>query len=485
MSTSHSRPSALDRALRVFTDIRAGEAPTALLLMLNIFLIFVAYSIMKVLREVLVLSTSGVEGKALSSGGQALVLLGAVPLYGIIASRVPRRRLINIVTSFFVVCLAVFYLLYTLQLPIGIAFYIWLGIFNVMVIAQFWAFANDVYTTEEGKRLFPIVGFGSASGAVVGAWTAGALQNAVGVGFALLIAGGLLLLGVAVTNVIDSRERRRTEAHVPDIYTTGTLPAATGQFRAVTGELKAPSREYLMESGTFKALSEDEDVEATDEPPPSTGGAFQLVWRNRYLLLMALLVLLLNWVNTSGELILSAFVSDAAERAAAAGLVTKEEVLGHFYSLYQGTVNLLGMLLQLFVVSRVIKYLKIPAALLILPIVSFAAYSLILFVPFLAAVRWAKTAENSTDYSLNNTVRHALLLPTTREEKYKGKQVVDSFSQRAGDVLAALTWLGGTALLGLGYTQLAAVNLLLVAVWIVIAVRIGRRYTRLAAATRL
>jgi AAA family ATP:ADP antiporter len=166
-------------------------------------------------------------------------------------------------------------------------------------------------------------------------------------------------------------------------------------------------------------------------------------------------------------------------------LVTKKEVLGHFYSLYQGTVNLLGMLLQLFVVSRVIKYLKIPAALLILPIVSFAAYSLILFVPFLAAVRWAKTAENSTDYSLNNTVRHALFLPTTREEKYKGKQVVDSFSQRAGDVLAALTWLGGTALLGLGYTQLAAVNLLLVAVWIVVAVLIGRRYTRLAAATRL
>ncbi len=470
----------MERFLRLFTDIRSGEGTTALLLMLNIFLIFVAYSIMKVLREVLVLTQAEVEGKALSAAGQAIVLLAAVPLYGAIASRVPRRRLVNIVTSFFVVCLGVFYTLYTLEIPIGIAFYIWLGVFNVMVIAQFWAFANDVYTTDEGKRLFPIVGFGSASGAVIGAWVTGVLQSAVGIGFALLIAAGLLLLGVAVTNMIDSRERRRTEAHLPDVFTTGTMPAATGQFRAATGEFRVPHEEYQRESSTFKAISEEPHDEA-EEPPRSTGGPFQLVWRNRYLLLMALLVLLLNWVNTSGELILSAFVTDVADRAAAGG--EQEAIIGRFYSLFQGTVNLLGMLLQLFVVSRVIKYMGIPTGLLILPIVAFTAYSLILFVPLLAAVRWAKTAENSTDYSLNNTVRHALFLPTTREEKYKAKQVVDSFSQRAGDVLAALTWLGGTLLLGVAYTQLAAFNLVLIAVWLVVAVLIGRRYRRLDAIT--
>jgi len=160
-------------------------------------------------------------------------------------------------------------------------------------------------------------------------------------------------------------------------------------------------------------------------------------------------------------------------------------VIGHFYSVYQGTVNLVTMLLQLFLVSRIIKYLKIPAALLILPIVALTAYSLILFIPLLAAVRWAKTAENSTDYSLNNTVRHALFLPTTREEKYKGKQVVDAMGQRAGDVMAALTWLTLTSALGMGYRQVAAVNLVLVVVWLVVAVLIGRRYLRLVAATAL
>ncbi len=472
----------MERFLRLFTDIRSGEGTTALLLMLNIFLIFVAYSIMKVLREVLVLTQAEVEGKAISAAGQAIILLAAVPLYGAIASRVPRRRLINIVTSFFVICLGVFYALYTLAIPIGIAFYVWLGIFNVMVIAQFWAFANDVYTTDEGKRLFPIVGFGSASGAVIGAWITGVLQSAVGIGFSLLIAAGLLLLGVAVANMIDSRERRRTEAHLPDIFTTGTMPAATGQFRAATGEFRVPHEEYQRESGTFEAISKERETEV-DEPPQSTGGAFQLVWRNRYLLLMAVLVLLLNWVNTSGELILSAFVTDVADRAAASGEGTQEAIIGRFYSLFQGTVNLLTMLIQLFVVSRVIKHLGVPAGLLVLPIVAFTAYSVMLLVPILAAVRWAKTAENSTDYSLNNTVRHALFLPTTREEKYKAKQVVDSFSQRAGDVLAALTWLGGTLVLGVAYTQLAAFNLVLIGGWLVVAVLIGRRYRRLDAIT--
>jgi len=471
----------VERFLRLFTDIRSGEGATALLLALNVFLIFVAYSIMKVLREVLVLSTGDVETKALSSAGQAVVLLAVVPLYGAIASRVPRRRLINIVTGFFVVCLGVFYALYALEIAIGIAFYIWLGIFSVMVVAQFWAFANDVYTTDEGKRLFPIVGFGSASGAVVGAWATVMLQHTVGIGVALLIAAGLLLLGAVVTNIVDRGERRRTEANLPDVRTSGTMPAATGQVRAATGEFRVPGEEYRKESGAFRAVSEERDT-VTAEPPRSTGGAFALVWRNRYLLLMAVLVLLLNWVNTSGEFILSAFVKDVAHRAAA-GVATEAELIGRFYSVYHGTVNLVGMLLQLFVVSRVIKYLKIPAALLILPIVSFAAYSLVAFVPVLLAVRWAKTAENGSDYSLNNTVRQALFLPTTREEKYKAKQVVDSFAQRAGDVLASLTYLGGTVVLGLAYTHLAYVNLLLVAVWLVVAVLIGRRYRRLDALT--
>ena len=451
--------------------------------MANVFLILTAYSIMKVLRESLVLVAGGVDARAASAAAQALLLLGAVPLYGAIASRVPRRLLINAVTGFFVACIAGFYGLRLLGVSVGIFFYIWLGIFNVMVIAQFWSFANDVYTAEEGKRLFPLVAFGGASGAVIGAWLPGKLIAAVGVSQLLLVAGAMLIFGAVLSNVVDARERRRTEAAVPDVRTTGSLPAATSQLRMATGEFRVPSDDYQDASGSYAALRPvrpGQPVAAAEPEPRSTGSAFQLVLRSRYLLLIALLVLFLNWVNTTGENILAAFVSQRAAFTAA-DPAAAEAMAGQFYSNYQATVNLVTMLLQLFVVSRALKYLGVGASLLVLPVVAFAAYGLIAFVPVLAAVRWAKTAENSTDYSLNNTARQALFLPTTREEKYKGKQAVDSFFQRAGDVMAAATWFGGTKLVGLAFNQLALVNLVLVAAWLAVAAAIGRRYRRLLA----
>jgi len=475
------RATAVDRMLRLFTDVRPGESTTALLLMANVFLILTAYSIMKVLRESLVLVAGGVDARAASAAAQALLLLGAVPLYGAIASRVPRRLLINAVTGFFVACIGGFYGLRVLGVSVGIYFYIWLGIFNVMVIAQFWSFANDVYTAEEGKRLFPLVAFGGASGAVIGAWLPGRLIAAVGVNQLLVVAGLMLLVGAVLSNVVDSRERRRTEGTMPDVRTTGALPAATSQLRMATGEFKVPSDDYKDASGSYAALPRvrpGAPAVAAEPETRSTGSAFRLVLRSRYLLLIALLVLLLNWVNTTGENILAAFVSHRATFIAA-DPAAAEAVAGQFYSGYQATVNFVTMLLQLFLVSRVLKYLGIGASLLVLPLVAFAAYGLIAFVPVLAAVRWAKTAENSTDYSLNNTARQALFLPTTREEKYKGKQAVDSFFQRAGDVMAAATWFGGTRLLGLAFNQLALVNLVLVTAWLAVALGIGRRYRRL------
>lgn len=480
------RAGPIDRFLRLFTDVRAGESATALLLMLSIFLILVASSIMKVLREGFVLGESGVDAKAASAAAQAVLLVGAVPLYGAIASRVPRRRLINAVTVFFIVCISGFYGLRLVGAPTGVPFYIWLGIFNVMVVAQFWGFANDVYTTDEGKRLFPLVAFGATSGAVVGAWMPRFLIGPLGIDQMLPLAAGLLALSIVITNLVDARERRRTERTVPDVLTTGAMPAATDQFRAASGEFRVPEAKYRTESGTFRPVTAEDAEPTTEKAPPSTGSAFRLVFRSRYLVLIALLVLCLNWVNTGGENIVGAFFLGAANRvvdAGQAGGLSIEELVSQRFSNYQGTVNLVAMILQLLVVSRVIKYLGVPAALLVLPLVAFAAYSLIAFVPVVAAVRWAKTAENSTDYSLNNTVRHALFLPTTREEKYKGKQAVDSFFQRAGDVMAAITWFGGTLLLGLAYHQLALVNLGVVAIWIVIAILIGRRYRRLAAVT--
>jgi AAA family ATP:ADP antiporter len=260
----------------------------------------------------------------------------------------------------------------------------------------------------------------------------------------MLVAAGILAVSLLLTNAVERRERERE--------TRGAAAAA----------------------------------EPEDEPLKE-GGAFALVFRSRYLLLIALLMLVLNWVNTTGEYILGRTVLAAAEQALAdgtAGGLSKEEIIGDFYADFFTVVNLAGLLLQLFVVSRVLKYLGVGAAVMILPLIALGGYLIAAFYPVLAIVRWAKTAENATDYSLQNTVRQVLFLPTTREQKYKAKQAIDTFFVRAGDVLSAVVVFAGTTWLALSTKGYALFNVALVTVWLILAILIGRGYRRLAEASR-
>ena len=194
-------------------------------------------------------------------------------------------------------------------------------------------------------------------------------------------------------------------------------------------------------------------------------------------------MLLANWVNTTGEYLLGRLVENAAAAAPAVGGtdgLTEGEWIGRFYAGFYKWVNLTALLTQLFLVSRLVKYLGVRVCLLLLPVIALGGYGLLLFWPVLGVVRWAKTAENATDYSLQNTVRNMLWLPTTREEKYKAKQFVDTFCVRLGDVLSAVLVYVGVNWFTFGLPQFAAVNLGLVAGWLVIAAMLGVRFQRLA-----
>ncbi|MEO8139470.1 MAG: MFS transporter [Gemmatimonadota bacterium] len=456
------RPAAsgLDRLVGLFTVVRDGESPTALLLTLNVFLLLTAYYVIKPVREALILAANGAEVKSYAAAGQALLLLALVPAYGALADRLPRRKLLNAVTGFFAVCLLLFYLLARASVPVGIVFFLWVGIFNLMIVAQFWSFANDLYTREQGERLFPIVAFGASLGAVLGSGVTGLLIPVLGVPQLLLVAAVLLLAAAVCGNLADARERARCEAGIPARFTTEKLPAATG--------------EYLVQGS-----GDDQKVTVSLTGTSNRRGTFRLVFRERYLLLIALLILVLNWVNTTGEYLLGRTVAMTAEAAVAAGTaggLSVTEYIGRFYSEFFFAVNLLGLALQLFVVSRLFKYFGVRVAVLVLPVIALVGYSLLAFLPVLAVVRWVKTAENATDYSLQNTVRNVLFLPTTREQKYKAKQAIDSFFVRAGDVLSALLIFVGTTRLGLGPTGFARVNLVLACIWVVLAILVGRGY---------
>jgi ATP:ADP antiporter, AAA family len=208
-----------------------------------------------------------------------------------------------------------------------------------------------------------------------------------------------------------------------------------------------------------------------------------MVFRTRYLLLIAAMLMLLNWVNTTGEYILGSIVERSADAAAAASAegLSREQIIGAFYSRYFLMVNVLGLFLQLFVVSRIVKFWGVRWAVMVLPLIALGAYNVLVFLPVLHVVLAAKVVENSTDYSLNNTVRNMLFLPCTYEQKFSAKQAIDSFFVRLGDVLSALLVFVGTSMLALSPRGFAGVNALLVGIWLLLAWRVGRTYATLRA----
>jgi ATP:ADP antiporter, AAA family len=432
----------VERFLGVFAEVRAGEGTTALLLASNVFLILMAYYVLKPVREALILGEGSAELKSYMSAGQVALLAVIVPYYSRLVARLVRIRLIKVVTTFFVACLLAFYVLAQVRVPIAIVFFLWIGIFNLMIVAQFWSFANDVYSKEEGERLFAIVGLGASLGAVVGARAADRLIEPIGINPLFLLGAAILVAQLLITIRIDRREHARQAAQPASRDASAGRPAAS----------------------------------------PSSN-AFAVVFRTRYLLLMALMLMLLNLVNTTGEYVLGSIVKDTASGLVAngqAGGLTEGQLIADFYSKYFSLVNVFGLLLQLFVVSRVVKHLGVHWAVLILPVLSFGAYGVLAVYPVLMAVLAVKVAENSTDYSLNNTVRNMLFLPCTYEQKFGAKQAIDSFFWRMGDVLSAGLVFAGTTVVMLGPRGFAAANAVLVLAWLALAWRVGQEYRRLA-----
>lgn len=431
-----SRPGLPDLLLRPFGDVRAGEAGTVLLMLVNIFVILAGYYICKAAREPLIFAEGGAELRSYSSAGQALALMGFIPLYSWFASRVDRARLVYGVTLFFVLNLELFWLGAKAGVPyLGIAFFVWVGIFNNAIVAQFWSYGNDIYRQEMGERLFPIIAIGATLGSPLGAWFAGRLfKLGIGAYPMLHITAALLLVSLALFRMVESREgRRRAKATTP-----------------------------RLEAGP---------------------GGFALLARSPYLRLIAVLLLLLNIVNTTGEYILRRAVdSEAAARATANPAFAAEAFVGGFYADYLLWVSVLAVLLQAAVASRLVRFFGVAGVVLALPVVALGAYGAVVAGATFAVVRWAKTAENATDYSIMNTGRHMLWLPTRREEKYKAKQAADTFVVRAGDVLSAGLVLLGTEWLRLGGHGFAVANLVLVGLWLLVAVHLVREYRRLGRA---
>jgi AAA family ATP:ADP antiporter len=200
--------------------------------------------------------------------------------------------------------------------------------------------------------------------------------------------------------------------------------------------------------------------------------------------------LLLSWVNTNGENILFQVVQEKLAGEAIESGISAPDALTRFTlnetALFYGSlyfwVNVLALLLQAFAASRILKYGGFRALLLMMPVLSLLSYSAMALIPILAVIKVMKIVENATDYSINNTARHVLWLPTTSEMKYKGKPAIDTFFVRAGDGLAALTVLVGVQIVALSIQGFLVFTVVLVLIWLVLAVALIREYRKLSEA---
>jgi AAA family ATP:ADP antiporter len=444
-----ARATRLDRALRLFTDVQAGEGRTAVLLFLNVFLILCAYYFLKPMREGW-LAVSHVEGlskmeiKAYSSFGQSLLLLGAIGVYARFVGHWPRRVLIHRTTVFLMSNMVVFWLLqpnfFVAHLPgTGIAFYLWVGMFGVFVVAQFWAFTADFYAEERGTRLLPFIAIGATSGAAVGSLLAEKLVAWDVVGAENLLLAALVPLGVA-------------------LWLTHRVDPASDAAAAAPAFPKGRPR-----------------------------GAVQLVVSTPFLLAVAAVTLILNWVNTNGENLLFRVVQEVlGSDLAARGLTDPREALERiregttlFYSDFFFWVNLVALVLQALVASRLLKYGGFGAIFLLLPAIALTSYTAMALVPVLAVIKVMKIAENATDYSISNTARHVLWLPMEPDVTYKAKPTIDSLFVRMGDGLAALTVVLGVHVFSLSLEGFFAVNVSLVCLWLGLAFWVVRAHRRL------
>ncbi|MGD0677734.1 MAG: translocase [Polyangiaceae bacterium] len=417
--------------LRPFARVKPSEVVGAAVMTLAVFLLLTGYYLLKTAREPLILLHGGAEVKQYAAAGQATLLVGVVRGYAWLAKRVGRTKLIAIVYLFFVSNLVVFAVLARTHWTIGVPFYLWVGAFNMTAVSQFWSLAADIYDEEQGRRLFAIIGVGGSMGAVLGARLAKSLAHR---GPATLMdAAAVLLLACTALLIWIAR-----------------CPQCP---RRTTGE---PGR----------------------DAPLAHDNLLRWLMRDRYLLLIAALALVLNWVRSNGDYVLDRTLLAAVTEAKAKGL-SADVFVTTFKANYFQWVNITTLVLQLFVVSRVMSRLGVTAALLCLPVFAFAEYAVYLALPVLSVFLVAKVGESSLEYSMQNTSRQALFLEASRMEKYVGKTVVDTFVVRAGDALTAVVVLAGSRV-GLSPQAFASLNLLLIVLWVFAVLAIGRESLRRA-----
>ena len=298
--------------------------------------------------------------------------------------------------------------------------------------------------------MLPLIAIGATSGAAAGSWIVDLLVDSgiVPSEALLIVAIFPLLASIMLTRIADKRHRNEVS---PD------------------SSISVEISEKPKEKGFGFLMS----------------GA-KLILFSRFMFAVALVTLLTNWVNTNGENLLFHVIQDTLSNQAAEQGMTDQQAIREFtlngttafYGNFFFWVNIIALLLQTLVASRLLKYGGFTSILLILPVIALVSYTAMALLPILAIIKVMKIAENATDYSLNNTARQVLWLPVDSMMKFRGKPAIDTLYVRLGDGLAAITVLVGVQFLSLSIIQFFAFNVSLVVLWLVFSIMLVREYRK-------
>jgi AAA family ATP:ADP antiporter len=411
---------------------RPGEIRALLWSFAYFFCLLAGYYVLRPLRDEMGVA-GGVKNLQWLFTATFLVMLAAVPLYGALVARLPRRRFIPIVYHFFAVNLAIFWLLLSFGIEretVARVFFVWISVFVLFAVSVFWSFMADLFTAEQGKRLFAFIAAGGTAGSLAGPTLTIGLAELLGPANLMIVAA--LFIEAAVLCV------RRLEQVAP--------------------ETKAQVSEKVA------------DV--------SIGGGgldgFLLLLRSPYLAGIALWVSLLSVAATFLYFQQANIVAAASDDPA---------VRTRIFAGVDLAVGVLTLLVQAFATSKLIARFGIGAALCLLPFVFAAGFAVLAAAPVLAVVIAFQALQRTANFAISNPAREVLFTVVAREEKYKAKNVIDILAVRGAD--AAGGWLfAALRSLGMELRAIALVAIPIAAVCLALAVALGRGQERRAGRQR-
>ena len=393
----------------------------------TLFCMFSSYTILRPIRDTMGI-TSGVEKLPYLFWGTFIAMLALQPIYGWLTSRFRRPVFLPWVYAFFTANLLAFYLWFNLQQDhtwIARTYYVWVSVFNFFIVAVFWSLMADVFTREQAGRMFGFIAAGASTGGLVGPLVASRLAVPLGTINLLLISAALLAVSMFFMRRVINWQRQ-FGAH------------------ARGAEVDTPLGGHIL-------------------------AAFHQVIRSPYLLGIALFVILLSWVSTFLYLEQQAFV---------AKVFTTRDERTRFFSDVDFWVQTFALITQLFIFGRLFKWIGHRALLVSVPLIMTLGYAVFALVPTFAVLVGVFAVRRVGEYGITRPCRDSLYTVCTREEKYKAKSLIDTFIYRGGDATSASAYQLMTGTLGLGPAGVGWVGAGISALWLMLALALGKSHER-------